>query len=87
MAKPNGEQIFGYFLLLVGLVLLVGLTVLSSSPKHIHSYTLGSGGSSDLEIRVDIENSPDDYIPLIGVDYKEAVALVDSLNKTIKTPD
>ncbi len=53
-------------------------------PKHIHSYYLGSE-SSTLEITVDIENYVDQTIDLDrNITYVEAVAIVDSLNKTIK---
>jgi|GEM_PF-4240173 hypothetical protein len=31
--------------------------------------------SGGLQIRVDIENACDEYIPLIGVDYERAIAI------------
>lgn len=80
------NKLFKYWCLGVATVGLLGLFGWTASPKHVHSYTLSGNGlesSNNFNIRVDIENAPDDHIPLIGVDYQEAVAIVDSLNKTI----
>lgn len=81
----DGETLFKWWAFLTVTVLTISLITWMALPKHIHSYTLSDGGEGgdNLYIRVDIENAQDDHIPLIGVDYKEAVAIVDSLNNTI----
>lgn len=52
----------------------------SFAKKPVVRYNLGSDGMGSLRIRVDIENCYDGEIPLIGVDYERAIAIVDSLN-------
>lgn len=68
----------------LAIMLLLGIFIVYdfySSEKHVYSYELSASGTNGaLMLRVDIDNSHDDYIPLIGVSYQEAVALRDSLN-------
>jgi hypothetical protein len=47
--------------------------------KPVVRYEL-SGYAGQLQIRVDIENCADSFIPLIGVDYEYAITIIDSLN-------
>jgi len=50
------------------------------SDKPVQGYYL-SGGVSPITIMVDIDNYPDKSIELVDVSYKEAVELVNELNK------
>lgn len=53
------------------------------SEKPVVRYNL-VGYSSGLSIQVDVENACDTNIPLIGVSYDHAVAIVDSLNAELQ---
>lgn len=82
----DGETLFKWWAFITASTLTILIIGWVASPKHTYSYTLSDGGGDmgdHLYIRVDIENDVDDHIPLIGVEYDEAVALVDSLNKTL----
>lgn len=60
--------------------LLFIFLIFIASDKPIRGYYL-SGDVDSIEIKVDIDNAPDNTIPLIGVDYDEAVELVNKLNE------
>jgi hypothetical protein len=52
------------------------------SKKYTKQYSLSASGNG-LAIEREIENATDVKIPLINVSYERAIALVDSLNKTL----
>jgi len=71
--------ILGVFCIL--LIAIIGWFFFAEKPTV--RYDL-SPVSSGLQIRVEIENALDEYIPLIGVDYERAITIVDSLNAELE---
>jgi len=72
-----------YSLIVFGLSLSGTLIYFMNAPKYVKSYYLRSN-SSYPAIGVEIENASDETIFLSReVSWKEAVQMVDSLNKTI----
>lgn len=84
MNNIDVETLWHYFALLTAFVALVLFTLWTTSEKHLNYYYLGSGEGDDLELKVDIENAPDQSINLNGATYNEAVDLVNELNNNIK---
>lgn len=75
------------FLLVGALIVLVCLFLLfvfcMATPKHVVGYYLADQNNM-LAIGVDIENHPDDFIPLNGISVREAITMIDSLNQNLK---
>ena len=77
----DGRLGWGVVYIIVLALVVFGLWGMFSA-KYTKGYSL-SGEKTSLIILHEIENAEDAKIPLIGVDYERAVALVDSLNKTL----
>lgn len=70
----------------VAVLILFVLTILVlyiTAEKKVTQYEL-SGFSGPITIRANTSWSEDSFIPLVNVTYWEAIAMVDSLNKTLK---
>lgn len=67
--------------------LIVLLATLSVGDKSVRGYYLTGSAMEGVEIGVDIDNAIDHYIPLIGVTYEQAVAIVNELNAGLPKKD
>ena len=66
---------------IVSIMSFFGYVILS--PKHVHSYYLGSMNDGGMRIMVDIKNALDRDIILNGATYNEAIEMIKKLNATI----
>jgi hypothetical protein len=83
----DSESKLGWVL---GYIFSIALMVWASygivSEKYTKAYSLGSGSSTSdggMYLIREVENWPDDRIPINGITFQQAVALVDSLNRTL----
>ena len=74
-----------FWMVILGIFLILLMSIITwfvFAEKPTVRYELS--GCNGLEIRADIENSLDEYISLVGVDYERAIVLVDSLNAELE---